>query len=259
MITGVDLTDVLQNEFDKRRAKNPRYTLRAFAQNMGVQSATLSAVLKRKRTLPANQIARLIVDLKLSARQKNKIWKSVKTPLQASSLKEFWERPRLAIEPTYEAVISEWKYAAIISLTKIQGFQADEAWIAKRLGLTPARAGDVWTNLLKLKLVQVEAGGNVTTQMQNMRISTPIPSRTVRKAHIQELEIALQKIEEVPLAQRSFSSLTFNMSPKKLSVAKDLIRKFMQQMEDELENGRVVEVYQLGIQLYPLTESEPNA
>jgi hypothetical protein len=32
----VDLTDVLQNEFDKRRAKNPRYSLRAFAQNMGV-------------------------------------------------------------------------------------------------------------------------------------------------------------------------------------------------------------------------------
>jgi hypothetical protein len=49
----MDLIDVLQEEFEKRRAKNSRYSLRAFAQNIGVQSATLSAVLKRKRALPA--------------------------------------------------------------------------------------------------------------------------------------------------------------------------------------------------------------
>jgi transcriptional regulator with XRE-family HTH domain len=45
------LAEQLQTELDRRRARNPRYSLRAFAQQLGVDHSTLSQWMRGRRTL----------------------------------------------------------------------------------------------------------------------------------------------------------------------------------------------------------------
>jgi len=254
----MDLVDVLHNEYQKRRAKNSRYSLRAFAQQMGLQSATLSAVLKRKRKLPEPQALRLMTDLKLTRQQKKIVTQSLKTPFKQSSLKEFWERPQLAVEKATAAVISEWEYAAVMSLCRVKDFKPEGKWIAERLGIEHSRGEQVWSTLRCLCLIEVRETGEVAVCWENLRASSPTPSKLLRQAHQQELDLARKKLEAVPMQQRNFSSLTFAMNSKKMTEANDLIRQFLLQMEATLERGSADHVYQLGVQLYPLTILESN-
>lgn len=252
----MDFVEILNAEFQKRQTKNPRYSLRAFAQHLGIQSATLSAVLKRKRALPVQKTLGVMSDLKFSKVQKNRILKSLKSPLAVTPLKEFYERPQLSIEESTTAVVTEWEYCAVISLCKLKNFKPDEKWIAKRLGLPLERSRMVWNTLIELKLIQADELGKYKACYENLRITTKIPSETLRKGHQTELELAQKKLEAVPMHQRNYTSLTFAMSSKNMAKANDLIRQFIQQMENNLERGVMDEVYQLGIQLYPLTEME---
>lgn len=252
----MDLVDVLQSEFQKRQTKNARYSLRAFAQHLGVQSATLSAVLKRKRQLPTAKSLKIVNELKLSSTEKKKLIKNLKAPLGQATLNQFWSRPQLSIEAATLAVISEWEYFAVLSLCKLSDFKGQPKWIAKRLGLTLARAEEVWNTLINLKLLEFDGQNRVKVCFENLRVSTPVPSKVLRQGHHDELKLAQKKLDAVPMQQRNFSSLTFAMSSKKMNEANDLIRKFIQQMENTFEKGTMDQVYQLGIQLYPLTESE---
>ena len=51
MLRRVDLRQRLTSEFQQRRGRNARYSLRAFARDLGTDHATLSQVLRGRRTL----------------------------------------------------------------------------------------------------------------------------------------------------------------------------------------------------------------
>jgi plasmid maintenance system antidote protein VapI len=47
-------TELVSKEYQKRKNQNPRYSLRAFARDIGLNSGTLSSILKGRRKLPAH-------------------------------------------------------------------------------------------------------------------------------------------------------------------------------------------------------------
>ena len=49
----MDLRALLEEEFRRRRERNPKYSLRAFARSMRSHHSTLSRILKRRRRLTA--------------------------------------------------------------------------------------------------------------------------------------------------------------------------------------------------------------
>jgi transcriptional regulator with XRE-family HTH domain len=58
---------VLQSELDRRRARNPRYSLRAFANALRLDHSTLSQLLRAKRRATPRTIRRLGQVLQLDA------------------------------------------------------------------------------------------------------------------------------------------------------------------------------------------------
>jgi transcriptional regulator with XRE-family HTH domain len=54
----VTFRSVLQREWDKRRARNPRYSLRAFGRLLGTDHATLSQILRGRRALTSRTVDR---------------------------------------------------------------------------------------------------------------------------------------------------------------------------------------------------------
>lgn len=62
----MDLRTRLKDEFARRRARNPRYSLRAFARAMSLHHSAMSRILRGERGLSRDMLDRLTIRLGLS-------------------------------------------------------------------------------------------------------------------------------------------------------------------------------------------------
>ena len=65
-IAGVNFRQALQDEFGQRQRRNPRYSLRAFARDLGTDHSALSQILRGRRPLSPRMIRRFGARLRLS-------------------------------------------------------------------------------------------------------------------------------------------------------------------------------------------------
>ena len=70
---------MLLEELEKRQKVNSKYSLRSFAQTLGIHSSSLSAILKEKRNLPLRYIDSFSEILKFSPERKKEFETSVRS------------------------------------------------------------------------------------------------------------------------------------------------------------------------------------
>jgi transcriptional regulator with XRE-family HTH domain len=116
---------VLQAEFERRRATNPRYSLRAFAQFLGTDHATLSQVLRGKRRVTARSVRTLGRKLRLAA----------------------------AVIAEHCSIEHE---TALAALVQQPGFRADSRWIAITAGIPLDEVNVTLQRLLRKRKLVME-------------------------------------------------------------------------------------------------------
>lgn len=75
--------------------------------------------------------------------------------------------------------------------------------------------------------------------------------------HREALENALRALENVPLKSAGSYGRAIALDPNRIDEAKALISQFLDELSVLLEAGERTEVYQIGVQLFPLTRKEP--
>lgn len=100
----MDFRQTLEHEFGQRRARNPRYSLRAFARFLGTDHATLSQILRGRR------------------------------PLSPQMVRRFGGRLGLSPALIHEACV-EQNARAITRLARAPAFRPNSRWIASRTGI----------------------------------------------------------------------------------------------------------------------------
>ena len=78
-------------------------------------------------------------------------------------------------------------------------------------------------------------------------------SQALRISHRQSIEQALLALNEIPIELRDITSITMAIDLKRLPLAKKIIKEFRLKMSDVLEKGDQSEVYNLNIQLLPVS------
>jgi uncharacterized protein (TIGR02147 family) len=149
-------------------------------------------------------------------------------------------------------MMASWEAYAILNLMKTNGFKSEPEWIAKRLGITIGKVEECFEILSRLGLIVAKRGKWVRT-FESLNTSQEIPSAALVHAHKQDLLKAIQVLEQTPPSVRSFTSTTMPIDLSKLDQAKKLIAKFHRQMCNLLESGDREEVYNLNVQLFPMT------
>ncbi|NOT08574.1 MAG: TIGR02147 family protein [Gemmatimonadales bacterium] len=147
---------LLQVELGRRCARNPRYSLRAFANFLGVDHATLSQLLRGKRRLTDRTIRKLGVRLGFDGPA---IDGFVANEIQGagSELLEtrLAEQNRLSVDLT--RLVNDWEHFALLELLRLDGFRPDIRWIARVLDLTPDEVTLVVDRLVRLGLLVMES------------------------------------------------------------------------------------------------------
>lgn len=245
--------DWLANEFLKRRKKNPRYSLRSFAQKTGISSGRLSEILSGKRRLTARLCERVADGLLLS-------------PEQRETLAQLLAKGRRAqvasVSPAFKPVnadvfkaIADWEHWALLSLLRTDDFHSDISWMAQRLGISVVEVRQALQRLLRLGLITRE-GSTYRRVSEHLTTTHEIPSAALKKSHVQSLKQAIACITDVPLELRDVTSVTMVIDPERLPEAKQLIREFRRQLAVIMENGAKKEIYNLNIQFVPVSKPQ---
>lgn len=255
---------ILASDFQSRRDKNPRYSLRAYANFLDINASSLSAIMKGKRSLPINSAHFISEKLKLDNQaqvefidtiiqfRKDKLQrthKQRKINQCANSTESYFELD----EEEYYEVITEWEHYAVLNLLKIKKFELSKESVSKRLSISMERAEYVISNLFNSKLLFEDDHGKPTRSFENINTTNEVPSLALKLAHIDELNLAKEKIYNTPINQRLFTSRTLPINTKKIDEAKRYLEDVKIQLSKLLEDENADEVYNLSINFFPLT------
>lgn len=248
----------LEEEFLKRKNKNKLYSLRSFAKFLEIESSSLGQILKGKRKIPLASAKYIVKKLQLNSIEKMHFFEGLeKGKGHLDKIKINNQDERFILDDSYSKVISEWEHLALLSLFDLTDFELTTDNIVKKLNISESRAIQVIKNLENSELIK-KVNGRYEKFHPRVRTTEDVKSEVIREAHVQSLEMAKNKIKDIEVDLRDFSSLTLAMDLEMLGEAKSVIREFRQKMVALLKEGNKKEVFKLSIQFYPLTEINNN-
>ena len=238
--------EILKSKLVQRKRLNPSYSLRSFARDLGVNSGSLSSVLAGKRSLSTELVQSIANKLNLSREEYEYFL----------GRKEIDDR--FLVDQSHFCVLSEWEHFAVLELSELfpEGFDENKA--QEIFGISMARTREVFANLLVAKLIRKNAQGLYEAVHIHLKTSDDLPSRALKLSHLETLDLAKDKLESTPLEHRNYSSMTIALGAGDVEKVKDLAAEFRAQVKKTVQDSKKDKVYQLAIQLFPLSELEWN-
>jgi uncharacterized protein (TIGR02147 family) len=245
------LIEHMKRTFAERCKKNSSYSLRAFSRSLGMDSSTVSAILKGKRPLTIKTARKIVEGLNIT------------NPVEAQALIfSTFAADDLEAGPGYTEMamesaeaISSWQHFAILALLEIKDFKAQERAISERLNIPFGIVSECLNRLEKLGLITKH---NDTWQLTGKNMATPsqIPSAALREGHRQFIMKSLSSLENDAIDVRDISGITMAVSKSRLAEAKAMIQDFRRRLSTYMEDGPRDAVYRLNVQLFPLSQEK---
>lgn len=230
----------LQAEFSRRLRTRSEYSIRSFAQSLGVNSSTLSQIMAGKRSLSEEKISLLSQKLGLN---------EMSPP----------ERPDFVmLEQDYFSIISDWYHFALLDLVQIKGFKNDPAWIAKKIGIEKFQVEQALNRLSRVGLLE-EVDGKLKKKIDFVTNYTEgFTSAALKEYQRQVIRKALEAVDGCAQERKDITSITIAADSSKIQLAKEKIKNFRRELCLFLEEGERDSVFHFTLQLYPVTRPEEN-
>lgn len=236
---------VLNQTFLDLKAKNPRLSHRYFAQKLGLSSGALSEILKGKRKV-SNKLARKIADrLNLDPRTRSKLLRAREEEAEVS------EFDFLQLEDDQYHLISDWQHYAILNLVKSDHCQHKISWFAERLDLPEKTVNEALNRLLRLGMLSYQKKKYIRTK-GNFNTSDNVLNLSVRKSHLEDLEMFRDHLASMPIEERDMTSMTLLLASDQMPEFKKWIRAAQDRFASKFETTNSSTAYRLTIALFPL-------
>lgn len=246
----------LQSELVRRIQENPRYSLRAFARFLKVDSSLLSKILSGKRNISRALHLQIVDRLALPPSQVA-LFQADETGTN------LWMRPSAsegklrALSLDQFQIVSDWYHYAIFELMLVKSFRANTRWMARALGIAEEQVATALRRMERAGMVSRGVNGWTRSPLGLTNLGpdiTPAPFRLLQK---QILEKAIRAVDDIPLERRDQSSMTMAINAKDLPEAREIIRRFRRDLTTFLQRGKeATDVYHLSVSLYPVTQIE---
>lgn len=189
----------LKIELSNKIDKNPSYSLRSMAKNLGVASSTFSEVLNGKSNFSnkrARQVANRLnlegleieyfCDLVHFSKEKDPEAKQV----LANRLERLYPKIKKTKDLNIEIFkqISEWYHSAILELPYINKFNLNIENAAKFLGIPKRTSKVAIERLANLGLLKLNNKGNYSRDDIDLRLQSSVKSSAMRKYYQQMLD-----------------------------------------------------------------------
>lgn len=260
--------EFLRSAFLERKQRNPAYSLRAFARDMGFSDTLICLVFSGKRSLTVRQAAQMGIMLGLPKAEAEIFTRAalLSSPVHARR-KAGARNGRTVVRATlfreYEVerlkLVSHWFHLAILDLTDTRDFRDDPAWIAERLGISRVEADDAIARLIRVELLRrTPEGLRKTDKFFHLEAKRSDPAvRTYHRQMIARASAELDRTSDEDYSRRNLTGVTLSVREDRMPGARRMIQKFQRELTEYLADGGSAEcdeVYQLNVQLFPLSQ-----
>jgi len=269
--TYLKTSKFLKEILHKKKEKNPSFSLRAWALQLGLKShGGLQQILAGKRTVPKKYIPQIVKSFNLSHKETVYFetlvdFEKAKTPAEKNI---YYDRLNL-LRPRKKNLkiieIENYKFfknplhSVIRTMIDRRDFKNCAEWIKKHLRIKTSQKEikDVIARLFSLGLVENTGAGLKKThpRVQN-KIDTPCEA--VQEYHKYMSLLAAEEVKKQSIDQREYNSFCLNIKEGQIQNAQKKIRSFIDEFISEFEavKNTSQETYQLNIQLFSLTKMD---
>lgn len=261
----MDFREFLRDSYEARKKHSAFFSYRYIAGKLGVDSGTLSRILKGERKLDPEVAGRLARIFGLDA-QEQQFFESLVLYGQAKSLTEknhFLEKLfRLrgikigTLEERQYSFYKEWYYSALRELLRFHPFHGDWKKLAKKLrpAIRPIEAKRAVRLLEEIGLLAPDPVRGYRLTESVISSGEQIQALFVNNLHLAMGELALRTLQDAKPNERDFSGLTLSLSSNGFEKLKFRLKQYRREMlamaqQDEGENC----VYQVNLQAFPLS------
>lgn len=257
----------LKCELADRITKNSSYSLRAFANHLGLSAATVSLVLAGKKNLSQESTFQVASKLQLGSVESEyfNLLVQLETTKNPELKEQIIERlsvmnpkkKRTDLSVDFFRVISDWYHYAILMLTEIKSFEFSPANISKRLGINRFESEAAMERLQKLELLEKDP----KNPKRYRRVKGDIVYRpdesnqALKKYNKQILEKAIESLETQNAQEKVIGSEVIAISQSQLKEARHIMEEFFAKMLTLAKNtDKKTDVYCVGVQIFNLSK-----
>ncbi len=247
---------LLLKEFERRVAKNPRYTQRAFALSLNVDPSLLTKYFSEKRKISPKIAAQLLDKLAFTNQEKKFFLDSVlnqNSTLKKISLSKKIE-PQVLMDADHFETISEPIYSQLLELASMKSFKLNRTTGSRALKISEAQTQDALERLNRLGFLELDHGHYRRTVGQIQSANFNVSTQALREYQKKVLNLAISKLDEVPISNRHQQSMTIASTQKKIDSAKIMIQDFISRLTDHLYDEDANQIYILQAGLFPIIQ-----
>jgi uncharacterized protein (TIGR02147 family) len=245
--------EFLQAELAERCARNPQYSLRAFALDLGTDHSTLSQLLRGRRKTTDASIERFGRALGLDnasvaayiARERLTTDRHETTLIEVERLTDYAAR-----------VVTDWEHFAILELTRLDAFTPDVRWIGRVLGLPPDGVTLAVNRLIYLGMLEMrDAATWIDTGGDTIAGIADFTRATVTRLFDKVGGLVRGMGPSNAASPQDHSATTIAVDQGRIAEAIERIHAFRREIIALLDAGPARDaVYRLDVHLYPVTQ-----
>ena len=253
---------LLRRKLNELQARNPAFSVRAFAARLKLQPSATNEILKGERRVSRKLAERLASALHLDPSERAELLGHFPADRKRKTLRQMFgtlpsseDRETLRLTSDQFSVISDWVHFAVLNLVKIPDHPRTPARMAERLGVSETKIQGAIERLVRLDLL---SGDEVNGWKRTYsRINTPddVLDLSVQKSHLTDMELARESLLRDPIDRRDFSSLMVAIDPELLPRAKEILRRAQDEIAELATQKPATEVYRLTNYFFPLSLS----
>lgn len=253
--------ELLNEGYEQRKRKNPSYSLRAYAQFLGVPRSTTFELMKGKISGQKKTVQKVGKKLGLTDTEilyfslLIEIERTTKPQKRSELYKEAYclhTRFNTISEDDF-SFVARWYHFAVMELLKVKGASGDPSWIAKKLQIKVGEAKEALEALEKLNIVKIDSKGKIYIIKDFVSLPSGEPLSIAQDYHQTMIEKAMKAVKTQPKGTRNFSSMTFCFNKAELKDVDQFIKKMRMKFADRFVSGQEYDsVYSLNIQFVRL-------
>ncbi len=257
--------EILQLAIKAYKVKKPSYSNNALARDLGVAPSFLSNILNGKKSIPIKLIEKIFNFLKFNDEEKRAFLRSLYIKLYQGSILEkyiedlnvFSVEQFIKLEQDTHSLLDNWYYIALLEFFSCSNFVDNKEFLAKKFQITEVEVTKALFVMESEGFFIRDSSNNFKKKNSLLSLPGKNNSKQLKGFHAQMISKALDCLNiettEEAYKKRTLSGLTIAVDPKNITKAIKMLERSMHDISLELSKGECSEVYQLNVQLFPLS------
>jgi len=248
-----DIPSLLRERLRAAMRRNPRFSLRSFAKQLGIDHSTLSQVLRKKRRLSARALEAIAKRMGLNEDAIRAYAQSSRKKRPSGSSPENIRDMHFDLD-TFQ-LLSVWFHSAMLELLQLPEFKTDSRWIANTLGIAVEDVNIALQRLLRLGLLEMSGPNRWRDKSGDAAFHTAALTEAAGNQMHQEIhELAIQAVHRIPSRHRAHRHMLMALDSSKLPRLMMLADEFPNELRSlSSESAAKDDVYQIELSLFPVT------